>query len=244
MNPSIVRKLEGLTERYEELQHLLGDPSVINDQQRFRALSKEYSQLEEVTQCFAQYQSAVADEQAAREMQQEDDAELRAMGADELTIAQQTQAELTEALQILLLPRDPNDDRPCYVEIRAGAGGDEAAIFAGDLFRMYSRYAEQQGWRVEVVSASHGEHGGYKEVIGYLSGDGAYGRMKFESGGHRVQRVPETESQGRVHTSACSVAVLVDDSRYKVSLPRTGTDVEQDSVGAMLCIANGIAHRL
>src|SRR5690606_8750253 len=126
----------------------------------------------------------------------------------ELKQAREAQEQLALELQILLLPRDPNDDRPCYLEIRAGAGGDEAGIFAGDLFRMYSRYAERNGWRVEVVSANEGEHGGYKEVIAYVSGDGAYGRLKFESGGHRVQRVPETESQGRVHTSACTVAVL------------------------------------
>lgn len=208
MNPSIVRKLEALLERYEEVQHLLSDPGVIADQDRFRGLSREYSQLEELVECFTAYQRAQADEAGAREMLQEDDAEMREMAKLELESAQQQQQQLEEKLQILLLPRDPNDDHPCYLEIRAGAGGDEAAIFAGDLFRMYSRYAEKHGWKVSIVSCSEGEHGGYKEVIAHVSGDGAYGRMKFESGGHRVQRVPETESQGRVHTSACTVAVL------------------------------------
>lgn len=208
MNPSIVRKLEALLERYEEVQHLLSDPSVIDDQDRFRGLSREYSQLDELVQCFTQYQQAQEDEATAQEMLQEDDAELREMARLELLEAKEKQAELAQQLQILLLPKDPNDERSCYLEIRAGAGGDEAAIFAGDLFRMYSRYAEQRGWRVSIVSGNEGEHGGYKEVIAHVTGDGAYGRFKFESGGHRVQRVPETESQGRVHTSACTVAVL------------------------------------
>lgn len=208
MNPSIVRKLEALLERYEEVQHLLSDPSVIDDQDRFRGLSREYSQLDELVQCFTQYQQAQEDEATAQEMLQEDDAELREMARLELIEAKEKQAELAQQLQILLLPKDPNDERSCYLEIRAGAGGDEAAIFAGDLFRMYSRYAEQRGWRVSIVSSNEGEHGGYKEVIAHVTGDGAYGRFKFESGGHRVQRVPETESQGRVHTSACTVAVL------------------------------------
>ncbi len=208
MNPSIIRKLEALLERYEEVQHLLSDPQIISDQDKFRALSREYSQLEELVQCFTAYQRAQSDEQGAREMMQEDDAEMREMAKLELEAAQQQQEQLEQQLQILLLPKDPNDDRPCYLEIRAGAGGDEAAIFAGDLFRMYSRYAENHGWRVSMVSCNEGEHGGFKEVIAHISGDGAYGRMKFESGGHRVQRVPDTESQGRVHTSACTVAVL------------------------------------
>lgn len=208
MNPSITRKLEALLERYEEVQHLLSDAGIIADQERFRALSREYSQLEELVKCFREYQQAQDDAAAAEEMLAEDDAEMREMGQLELETAQEKQETLAQQLQILLLPRDPNDDRPCYLEIRAGAGGDEAAIFAGDLFRMYSKYAEQHGWRVSIVNANEGEHGGYKEVIAHVSGDGAYGRMKFESGGHRVQRVPETESQGRVHTSACTVAVL------------------------------------
>ncbi|WP_237667806.1 peptide chain release factor 1 [Vibrio sp. V33_P6A3T137] len=197
-----------MVERYEEVQHLLGDPAVIGDQNKFRSLSKEYSQLEEVTQCFQAYQQAQEDLLAAEEMTKEDDAEMREMAQDEMKAAKAEIERLSAELQILLLPKDPNDDRNCFLEIRAGAGGDEAGIFAGDLFRMYSRFAEKKGWRIEVMSASEAEHGGYKEMIAKVNGDGAYGVLKFESGGHRVQRVPATESQGRVHTSACTVAVM------------------------------------
>lgn len=208
MNPSIERKLEGLLERYQEVQALLGEADVIADQNRFRALSKEYSQLEEVVDGYERYKQAQEDLAAAQEMANDDDPEMREMAAEELRDGESKVEQLEQQLQVLLLPRDPNDDRACYLEIRAGAGGDEAAIFAGDLFRMYSRYAEAKGWKVSLVSANDGEHGGYKEVIAHMSGDGVYGKMKFESGGHRVQRVPETESQGRIHTSACTVAVL------------------------------------
>ncbi|GAA5647379.1 MULTISPECIES: peptide chain release factor 1 [Vibrio] len=208
MKASILVKLETLVERYEEVQHLLGDPDVIGDQDKFRALSKEYSQLEEVTKCFQAYQQAQEDLAAAEEMAQEDDAEMREMAQDEIKQAKAEIERLSDELQILLLPKDPNDDRNCFLEIRAGAGGDEAGIFAGDLFRMYSKFAEKKGWRIEVMSASESEHGGYKEMIAKVAGDGAYGILKFESGGHRVQRVPATESQGRVHTSACTVAVM------------------------------------
>ncbi|WBA09346.1 peptide chain release factor 1 [Salinivibrio kushneri] len=208
MKASILAKLESLSERYEEVQHLLGTPDIINDQNKFRALSKEYSQLEEVIKCFTEFKQAQEDLAAAKEMANEDDAEMREMAQEEVTQAEQTIESLTDQLQILLLPKDPNDDRNCFLEIRAGAGGDEAGIFAGDLFRMYSRYAEQRGWKLEIISASEGEHGGFKEVIARVAGEGAYGVLKFESGGHRVQRVPATESQGRVHTSACTVAIL------------------------------------
>ncbi|KKA46241.1 MULTISPECIES: peptide chain release factor 1 [Salinivibrio] len=208
MKASILAKLESLSERYEEVQHLLGTPDIINDQNKFRALSKEYSQLEEVIKCFSEFKQAQEDLAAAKEMANEDDAEMREMAQEEVAQAEQTIASLTDQLQILLLPKDPNDDRNCFLEIRAGAGGDEAGIFAGDLFRMYSRYAEQRGWKLEIISASEGEHGGFKEVIARVAGEGAYGVLKFESGGHRVQRVPATESQGRVHTSACTVAIL------------------------------------
>ncbi len=210
MKASILTKLETLVERYEEVQHLLGDPDVIGDQDKFRALSKEYSQLEEVTKCFQAYQQAQEDLVAAEEMAKEDDAEMREMAQEELKEAQETIERLNDELQILLLPKDPNDDRNCFLEIRAGAGGDEAGIFAGDLFRMYSKFAEKKGWRVEVMSSNEAEHGGYKEMIAKVSGDGAYGVLKFESGGHRVQRVPATESQGRVHTSACTVAIMAE----------------------------------
>jgi peptide chain release factor 1 len=208
MKASILEKLATLVERYEEVQHLLGDPDVIGDQDKFRTLSKEYSQLEEVTQCFQVYQQAREDLAAAEEMAHEDDAEMRAMAQEEIQKAKLAIERLEDELQILLLPKDPNDERSCFLEIRAGAGGDEAGIFAGDLFRMYSRFAERKGWRVEVMSCNESEYGGYKEMIAKVNGDSVYGLLKFESGGHRVQRVPATESQGRVHTSACTVAVM------------------------------------
>ncbi|MEE2025340.1 MULTISPECIES: peptide chain release factor 1 [Alkalimonas] len=208
MKASVYSKLEALTERYEEVQALLSDASIIANQERFRELSKEYSQLEDVSKAFVHYQQT---EQALAEtelMQQDSDPDVREMAQDEYKELKQQLEALQAELQILMLPRDPNDSNNCFLEIRAGAGGDEAAIFAGDLFRMYSRFAESRGWRLEVMSASEGEHGGYKEIIAHLSGEGVYGTMKFESGGHRVQRVPATESQGRVHTSACTVAVM------------------------------------
>ena len=208
MKESVVRKLEHLVERFEEVQALLGDPGVIGDQDKFRNLSKEFSQLEDVVAGFNAYQQAQENLASAQEMLNEDDAEMREMAQEEMKEAKAEIERLETELQVLLLPKDPNDDNNCFLEIRAGAGGDEAAIFAGDLFRMYSRYAESRGWRVELVNANEGEHGGYKEVIANVSGDGVYGVLKFESGGHRVQRVPETESQGRIHTSACTVAVL------------------------------------
>ncbi|SJL82305.1 peptide chain release factor 1 [Vibrio palustris] len=222
MKASILVKLETLVERYEEVQHLLGDPGVIGDQNKFRALSKEYSQLEEITKCFQAYQQAQQDLDAAQEMANEDDAEMREMAAEEAKEAQQLIEKLAADLEVLLLPKDPNDDRNCFLEIRAGAGGDEAGIFAGDLFRMYSRFAEKKGWKIEVMSASEAEHGGYKEMIAKVAGEGVYGVLKFESGGHRVQRVPETESQGRVHTSACTVAVMPEIPEAEVPELRTG----------------------
>lgn len=206
MKTSIVAKLEALQERHEEVEALLGDAGVIADQERFRALSREYAQLTDVTNCFRQWQQVQEDIETAEMLL--DDAEMRDMAYDELKQAREKSEVLEQQLQVLLLPKDPDDERACFVEVRAGTGGDEAAIFAGDLFRMYSRYAEARRWRLEIISANDGEHGGYKEVIAKVSGEGAYGRLKFESGGHRVQRVPETESQGRIHTSACTVAVM------------------------------------
>ncbi|WP_018690832.1 peptide chain release factor 1 [Algicola sagamiensis] len=208
MKESVYRKLEGLVERFEEVQALLSDPEVISDQDKFKALSKEFAQLEEVTKPFLEYQTAQEDLATAQEMMQESDPEMKEMAQEEYKAAQSDIERLEDELQILLLPKDPNDDNNCFLEIRAGAGGDEAAIFAGDLFRMYSRYAETKKWKVEVMSANEGEHGGFKEVIAHITGEGVYGILKFESGGHRVQRVPDTESQGRVHTSACTVAVM------------------------------------
>lgn len=208
MKESVVRKLQALVERFEELQALLSEPEIIADQDKFRGLSKEYSQLEEVVKGFKSFEQCQEDIATAQEMLAEDDPEMQEMAEMEVKEAKARMTELEHDLQILLLPRDPNDEMGCFLEIRAGAGGDEAAIFAGDLFRMYSRFAEKMKWRITVVSANEGEHGGYKEVIANVVGDGAYGVLKFESGGHRVQRVPDTESQGRIHTSACTVAVL------------------------------------
>lgn len=206
MKPSIVAKLEALQERHEEVQALLGDAGVIAEQDRFRALSREYAQLTDVSRCFLEWRK-VQDDLATAEMML-DDPEMREMAQEELKDAKAATEELEQQLQVLLLPKDPDDERDCFLEVRAGTGGDEAAIFAGDLFRMYSRYAETRRWRVEIMSANEGEHGGYKEVIAKVSGDGVFGQLKFESGGHRVQRVPETESQGRIHTSTCTVAVM------------------------------------
>ncbi|OON41300.1 peptide chain release factor 1 [Izhakiella australiensis] len=206
MKASIVAKLEALQERHEEVEAMLGDAGVIADQERFRALSREYAQLTDVTSCFRRWQQVQEDLQAAQMML--DDVEMRDMAQEELKALREQSEEMEQQLQVLLLPKDPDDHRSCFVEVRAGTGGDEAAIFAGDLFRMYSRYAESRRWQVEILSANDGEHGGYKEVIARIAGEGAYGRLKFESGGHRVQRVPETESQGRIHTSACTVAVM------------------------------------
>ncbi|MFI0487900.1 MAG: peptide chain release factor 1 [Yersinia sp. (in: enterobacteria)] len=206
MKSSIVAKLEALQERHEEVLAHLSDASVIADQDRFRALSREYAQLTDVTRCFKEWRRVQDDIEAAVMMLE--DPEMREMAQEELKEAKARSEDLEQQLQVLLLPKDPDDERDCFLEIRAGTGGDEAAIFAGDMFRMYSRYAEARRWKVEIMSASDGEHGGYKEVIARVSGDDVYGQLKFESGGHRVQRVPETESQGRIHTSACTVAVM------------------------------------
>ncbi len=208
MKKSVYQKLEVLVERFEEVQALLSDPETISDQNKFRTLSQEFKQLEEVTSVFNTYQEAEDNVIAAEEMLKDDDPDMREMGQEEFKVAKQAIENLESELQILLLPKDPNDDRNCYMEIRAGAGGDEAAIFVGDLFRMYSRYVEKQGWKVELMNSNESEQGGYKEVVIKIVGEGVYGFMKFESGGHRVQRVPETESQGRVHTSACTVVVM------------------------------------
>ena len=208
MKASIIAKLEGLVERYEEVQALLGDPDTINNQDKYRELTREYSQLEEVVNCFQAYQGAVDDLESAEMMLEDDDPDMREMAKDEISEAKDALEKLADELQILLLPKDPNDDRNCYLEIRAGAGGDEAAIFAGNLFRMYSKYVDTKNWRMTVMNSNPSEQGGYKELVAKIDGEGAYGIMKFESGGHRVQRVPETESQGRVHTSACTVVVM------------------------------------
>ena len=208
MKPSIRSKLETLSERLQELSALLAEPDVVTNQERYRALSMEYAQLDPVVKCFNDYRKTLDDLATAEEMLGESDAELKAMAEEEMKSAKQRLESQELELQKLLLPKDPNDNKNIFLEVRAGTGGDEAAIFAGDLFRMYSRYAEKRRWQVEIISASEGEHGGYKEVIARVEGQGAYSRLKFESGAHRVQRVPETEAQGRIHTSACTVAIL------------------------------------
>ncbi len=208
MKSSIKAKLDALSERHEEIAALLGDPDTISDQNRFRELSREYSQLEPVVSSYAQYNATSADLESGVEMASDPDPEIREMAKEEISEAEAKIETLTLDLQKLLLPRDPRDENNVFLEIRAGTGGDEAAIFAGDLFKMYSRYAESQKWRVELITEREGEHGGYKEVVARLEGNGVFSRLKFESGAHRVQRVPETESQGRVHTSAATVAIL------------------------------------
>ncbi len=208
MKDSIAAKLASLVERHEEVAALLADPDVIGDQDQFRELSREYARLEPVVRDYQAWHQAVKDIAGAKEMAGDADPEMQALAEDELASAGARAEALELALKKHLVPRDPLDEANIFLEIRAGTGGDEAAIFAGDLFRMYSRYAEQQGWRVEILSESEGEHGGFKEIISRVVGRGAYSRLKFESGAHRVQRVPETESQGRIHTSACTVAVL------------------------------------
>ncbi len=208
MKQSILNKLELLSNRHEEIGGLLSEPEVINDQDRFRGLSMEYAQLEEVVKTFAEFQAAEREKTGAEEMLVEEDAEIREMAEEELGSSRQRMEELELELQKLLLPKDPNDNSNVFLEIRAGTGGDEAAIFAGDLYRMYTRYAESKSWKIEVLNSNEGEHGGYKEIIARIIGAGVFSNLKFESGAHRVQRVPETESQGRVHTSAATVAVI------------------------------------
>lgn len=208
MKPSIRSKLETLSDRLEEINALLADRGIISNQNQFRDLSKEHAQISPVVECFIKYQETLEDIDAAESMLKDDDPEIREMASAEMKESRSKMETLEFELQKLLLPKDPNDDSNIYLEIRAGTGGDEAAIFAGDLFRMYSRYAELRRWHIEIISENPGEHGGYKEIIARIEGQGAYSKLKFESGAHRVQRVPETESQGRIHTSACTVAIM------------------------------------
>ena len=208
MQQSIIQKLERIASRFAELGPLLANPDVIGDQKHFRELSKEYAQLQPAMKLYRAFQQAEADRAAAADMQRDADPEIRAMGQEELAAADTRLGELELKIRQQLIPRDPHDENNIFLEIRAAAGGDEAAIFAGDLFRMYAKYAERQGWKVEILSKHEGEKGGYKEIISRIIGTGAYSRLKYESGAHRVQRVPETEAQGRIHTSTCTVAVL------------------------------------
>ncbi len=207
---SIHTRLHQAQERHEEIAMLLSTQEIMANQNRFRDLSVEYSQLEPVVTTWAKWQQAGVSMDEAKSLLKSDDAEMRELASEELASASEQQQALEEQLNVLLLPKDPDDDNNIFLEIRAGTGGDEAALFAGDLFRMYQRYVDGHKWKMEIVNTSHGDHGGYKEIIARIIGHGAYSRFKFESGTHRVQRVPETESQGRIHTSACTVAILAE----------------------------------
>jgi peptide chain release factor 1 len=206
VNPRLRAKLDGMVGRLGDLDGLLAAENATRDLEQFRKLSREHSELSNLTSLYEAYRQAERDAEEARELAA--DAGMKSYADEELKKARAAMERLEAELQKALLPKDPNDERNLFVEVRAGTGGDESALFAGDLFRMYTRYAERQGWQVEIISESASELGGYKEVIARLVGRGAYSKLKFESGGHRVQRVPKTEAQGRIHTSACTVAVL------------------------------------
>ena len=208
MKDSIRNKLDNLKDRFDELEALLSDADIISDQNRFRDLSKEYAEIEEVVKNYGRFAQVAGEIEQAKEMQKDADPDIREMADEEFRSNTEELQKLELSLQALLLPKDSKDRLNVFIEIRAGTGGDEAAIFSGDLLRMYSRYAEQLGWRLEIISERHGEHGGYKEVVTRIEGKNVFERLKFESGAHRVQRVPETETQGRIHTSACTVAIM------------------------------------
>lgn len=210
MLPSIHARLQQVQERHEEIAMLLSTQEVMADQNRFRELSVEYSQLEPVVTTWARWRDACQSIEEAQGLLKSKDKEMQELANEELASATEQQQALEKQLSILLLPKDPDDDNNIFLEIRAGTGGDEAALFAGDLFRMYHRYVENNNWQMEIINTSNGEHGGYKEIVARIIGHGAYSKLKFESGTHRVQRVPETESQGRIHTSACTVAILAE----------------------------------
>jgi len=208
MNQSIITKLEQLSMRLEEINALLSEQSIASDQNKFRELSIEHSQLSPINDQYNQYLSTISDINTAKKLLTEDDQDIKEMAEEEISSGQNTLDQLELELKKLLLPKDPNDSRDIIIEIRAGTGGDEASIFSGDLYRMYTRYVEKSKFKIEILSSNIGEHGGFKEIIARISGSNVYSKLKFESGAHRVQRVPETESQGRVHTSACTVAVM------------------------------------
>lgn len=206
MNPSLKEKLKSLSARHEEISKLMSDPKIINDQNRYRDLGREYAQLEPIALCFAKFLESEKDLENAQALLQ--DAQMQDLAQEEISAVKKTQEKLELELKTLLLPTDPNDARNVFLEIRAGTGGSEAALFAGDLFRMYCRFAENMAWSVHVISEHSAEQGGYKEIVARIEGKGAYSKLKFESGAHRVQRIPSTESSGRIHTSACTVAIL------------------------------------
>jgi peptide chain release factor 1 len=227
MKQSIVNKLDNLVDRHEELGALLSDSEVISNQDKFRNLSKEYAEVEPVVKCYNDYRKTLENIEEAQSLLKDGDADMREMAQEEFSDAQGQRDEFEAELQRLLLPRDPNDSNNVFLEVRAGTGGDEAAIFSGDLYRMYNRYAESRGWKVEVISEREGDHGGYKELIARVTGQDVYAHLKFESGAHRVQRVPETESQGRVHTSACTVAIMPEvDSVNEIEIKKSDLRID------------------
>ena len=230
MSPHLRRRLEALRERREEVERLLADPAVAADPARFRTLSREFARLQPLADALAAEAQVRADLAAAQALRA--DPELRALAEAEIAAAQARLAALEAELLAQLVPQDARDDGGLYLEIRAGTGGDEAALFAGDLFRMYARYAEAQGWRVEVESAHPGEHGGYKEIIARIEGEGAYARLKYEAGTHRVQRVPATESQGRIHTSAATVAIIALEPDADTTISLNPADLKVDTFRA------------
>jgi peptide chain release factor 1 len=208
MNANLIDKLDQLSDRHEEIHALLSDPDTISDQNAFRTLSIELSDIDPVIESFQSYKALQNELEETQLMANDEDREISQMAKDELPGLESQIESLENTLQILLIPKDPNDNKNVFLEIRAGTGGDEASIFSGNLFRMYNYFADRQGWKVDVMSKNEGEHGGYKEIIAKIEGQGVYSKLKFESGAHRVQRVPETESQGRIHTSACTVVVM------------------------------------
>ncbi len=214
----MLNKLEEVADRFREVEGLLSDPTVLNDQNRYRALTIEHSELIDVVKDYERCCRIREEIAGSQELLKDPDAEVREMANAEVSELETELTELEEQLKLMLLPKDPNDQRNVVLEVRAGTGGDEAALFAGDLFRMYCRYADRQGWKVELLSTAESEAGGYKEVIALVSGKGVFSRFKYESGTHRVQRVPETEAQGRIHTSACTVAVMPEADDVEVDI--------------------------
>lgn len=228
---NLLDKLLAISDRYREVSQMVVDPEVISDQQRYAKLMKEYKELEVLDNVYREYKSVLDNIASSKEViETEDDPEFKEMAKEELLSLQARQAEMDEEIRVMLIPKDPEDTKDCIVEIRSGTGGDEASIFAGDLFRMYSRYIEDRGWKMEVVTMNEGTVGGFREVVFSISGDSVYGTMKYESGVHRVQRVPATESQGRVHTSAATVAVLPEADEVDVDLNMA--DVKKDTYRA------------
>ncbi len=225
---SLLEKLESLRLRFEEIGQMLTDPGIISDQKRFVKLNKEYRELEDIVEVGNRYKNLIENIESSRKMmKEEDDDEMRAMARDELEELEEAKPKLEEEIKMLLLPGDPEDSKNAVMEIRAGAGGDEASIFAGDLFRMYLKFCESKGWKTEVTHLSEGTAGGYKEIVMKVTGKDVYGILKYESGVHRVQRVPQTETQGRVHTSAASVAVLPEAEEFDIDLRQE--DIRKDT---------------